>query len=214
MDDDFLTWIVHWTVRQVCTSTVESSLFVKFAPSDWYRHGTAFISLVASKLRRAIACSISLSLSLRKKFEKIVATPFLFSQRDGRKKTLASELFFLWFRWFFPQRIWCCIAKVLELFLCPPPRRSISNREEETLRGRGLEVGGGEYLQWSNALWCWRLRRLLTFPAADRIRLFAYQLVIFSLESTWKAASSKGTWLHGGDMRICLNVMFRSWHYI
>ncbi len=199
MDDDFLTWIVDWTVRQVCTSTVESSLFVKYVPSDWYRHRIAFISLWP---RNSAAPSLATSRSLRKKFEKIVATPFLFSQRDGKKKTLASELFFLWFRWFFPQRIWCCIAKVLQLFLSPPPRRSISNREEETLGGRGLEVGGGEYLQWSNALRCWRLRRLLTFPAADRIRLFAYQFVIFSLEPTWKAKSSKGTWLHGGDMRI------------
>jgi hypothetical protein len=46
---------------------------------------------VTSKLRRAIARRISLS--LRKKFEKIVATPFLFSQRDGGKKKLACELF-------------------------------------------------------------------------------------------------------------------------
>jgi hypothetical protein len=50
---------------------------------------------VASKLRRAIACSISLSLSLRKKFEKIVATPFLFSQRDGRKRRYHLSSFFM-----------------------------------------------------------------------------------------------------------------------
>jgi hypothetical protein len=99
-------------------------------------------------------------------------------------------------------------------FFYPPLLADQSPTGRKKLYEGGVSSLGVASACNGNASWCWRLRRLLTFPAAHRIRLFAYQLITFSLQSTWKTASSKDTWLHGGDMRICMKVMFRSWDYI
>jgi hypothetical protein len=98
---------------------------------------------VASKLRRAIACSISLS--LRKKFEKIVATPFLLSQRDGEKKTLASELFFFIVAPVFSSKDLVLYCQSFGAFFIPPSSPI------------NLQQGGRNFRREGSGGWGWRV---------------------------------------------------------